>query len=67
LVLKPKITPAEWTLTTLVATIREAVCALPNARKGGNNQRYTIGDAGLGVFSVFFMHPLCQASCRLHL
>lgn len=56
MILKPKCTPVNWTLTTLVATIREAVCALPDARKGGHNQRYTIGDAGLGAFSVFFMH-----------
>jgi hypothetical protein len=55
LVLKPKPAPAKWAMTPLVATIREVLCALPDARKGGNNQRYTMGDAGLGAFSVFFM------------
>ena len=55
MVLKPKSTPVKWTITTLVATIREVLCGLPDARKGGNNQRYTMGDAGLGAFSVFFM------------
>ena len=55
MVLKPKPAPAKWAMTSLVATIREVLCALPDARKGGNNQRYTMGDAGLGAFSVFFM------------
>jgi hypothetical protein len=32
------------------ATFRD----LPDARKGGNNQRYTMEDAALGAFSVFF-------------
>jgi hypothetical protein len=55
LVLKPESTSVQWTMTTLVATLRHALCALPDARKGGNNQRYTMGDAALGAFSVFFM------------
>ena len=45
MVLKPKSTPAKWTMTALVATIRKVLCALPDARKGGNNQRYTILDS----------------------
>lgn len=55
MVLKPESTSVQWTMTTLVATLRHALCALPDARKGGNNQRYTMGDAALGAFSVFFM------------
>jgi hypothetical protein len=55
LVLKPKSTPVKWTVKTLVARVREALCALPDTRKGGNNQRYTMGDAGMSAFSVFFM------------
>jgi hypothetical protein len=43
LVLKPESTSVQWTMTTLVATLRHALCALPDARKGGNNQRYTMG------------------------
>ena len=55
MVLKPESTPVKWTMTTLVATLRKTLCALPDARKGGNNQRYTMGDAALGAFSLFFM------------
>ncbi|MGB4333582.1 MAG: ISNCY family transposase [Chromatiaceae bacterium] len=44
-----------FTVPQAVALIREALCNLPDARKGGNNQRYTLGDAGLSAFSVFFM------------
>jgi ABC-type sugar transport system ATPase subunit len=55
LVLKPKPAPAKWAMKPLVAAICEALCALPDARKGGNNQRYTMGDAGVCAFSVFFM------------
>jgi|GEM_PF-6891940 hypothetical protein len=40
-----------WAMTPLVARIREALCALLDARKGGNNQRYTMGDAGVCAFS----------------
>lgn len=35
--------------------IREALCGPPDTRKGDNNQRYAIGDAGLSAFSVFFL------------
>jgi hypothetical protein len=35
-----------FTAATLVGLIREARCGLPDTRKGGNNQRYAIGDAG---------------------
>jgi hypothetical protein len=55
LVLKPKPAPAKWAMKPLVAAICEALCALLDARKGGNNQRYTMGDAGVCAFSVFFM------------
>jgi hypothetical protein len=39
----------------LVGRIREALFALPDYRKGGNNQTDVIGDAALSAFSVFFM------------
>jgi hypothetical protein len=55
LVLKPKSTPVKWTMTTRVATIREALCALTDARKGDHNRRCAMGDAALGAFSVFFL------------
>jgi len=42
-------------VATLVAYIRAALFALPDHRKGGNNQSYAIGDAGLSAFSVFFL------------
>jgi hypothetical protein len=50
----PTPTPPVFT-TELVASIREALFGLPDHRKGGNNQRYAIGDAALSAFSVFFM------------
>jgi hypothetical protein len=34
--------------------MRVAFAALPDERRGGNNQRYTMADAGLSAFSVFF-------------
>lgn len=50
-----KPTPERFGAATLVAAIRQALLDLPDARRGGNNQRYTMGDAGLSAFSVFFM------------
>jgi hypothetical protein len=38
-----------------VSSVRAALFGLPDHRKGGNNQRYAIGDAALSAFSVFFM------------
>ncbi len=55
MILKPDPAAGPFTVSTLVATIRAALCALPDGRKGGNHQRYAMGDAGLGAFSVFFM------------
>jgi hypothetical protein len=57
MVLKPPLAPVRPTFTaaTLVGMIREALWSLPDRRKGGNNQRYVIGDAGLSAFSVFFL------------
>ncbi len=58
MVLKP-VTPAPppsaFSVTTVVARIREALWGLPDRRKGGNNQRYVIGDASLSAFSMLFM------------
>ena len=53
--LKPKSPRASWSLTSVVAAIRAALCALPDGRKRRNDQRYTMGDGALGAFSVFFM------------
>ncbi|MGV0952493.1 MAG: ISNCY family transposase, partial [Azonexus sp.] len=58
MVLKP-VTPAPppsaFSVTTVVARIREALWGLPDRRKGGNNQVYVIGDASLSAFSMLFM------------
>ena len=53
-----KFTPAPtfpFFVTSLVSRIRDALFGLPEHRKGGNNQRYFIGDAAMSAFSVFFM------------
>ena len=42
------------TVDALVEAVRDTFCGLPDARKGGNNQRYTMEDAALAAFSVFF-------------
>ena len=57
MVLKPPPAPVRPTFTaaTLVGLIRAALCGLPDRHKGGNNQRYAMGDAGLSAFSVFFL------------
>jgi hypothetical protein len=59
MVLKPAIsaTPVihEFSVSDVVTRIREALCSLPDPRRGGNHQRYVMGDAALSAFSVFFM------------
>jgi hypothetical protein len=58
MVLKPTVaSPAVPSLSVaaLVRDIRTALFALPDHRKGGNNQTYAICDAGLSAFSVFFL------------
>lgn len=57
MVLKPAPATAGPSVTaaTVVGMIREALWNLPDQRKGGNNQRYVIGDAALSAFSVFFL------------
>ena len=47
--------PSVFTVSGVVTRIREALWGLPDHRKGGNNQHYVMGDAGLSAFSVFFM------------
>jgi hypothetical protein len=42
------------TAATLIEQIRETFRGLPDVRKGGNNQRYTLEDAALSAFAVFF-------------
>jgi hypothetical protein len=42
------------TVDALVKAVRETFRNLPDARKGGNNQRYTMEDAALGALAVFF-------------
>ena len=51
---EPKPTAQRFTAATVVTRIRRALDELPDARKGGNNQRYAMGGAGLSAFSVFF-------------
>ncbi|WP_295401505.1 hypothetical protein [uncultured Thiocystis sp.] len=48
-------TPSLFSVTGLVAGLREALFDLPDHRKGGNHQRYAIGDAAPSAFSAFFM------------
>lgn len=48
----PKEKPME--IEVLIGQVREALGALPDARKGGNNQRYSMEDAALSAFGVFF-------------
>ncbi|MBK1630535.1 hypothetical protein CKO31_07205 [Thiohalocapsa halophila] len=52
---EPELTAQRFTAATVVTRIRRALDEPPDARKGGNNQRYAMGDAGLSAFSVFFM------------
>ena len=42
------------TATVLFERIRATFCRLTDVRKGGNNQRYTLKDAALSAFAVFF-------------
>jgi hypothetical protein len=42
------------TAATLVQQIRDTFRCFPDVRKGGNNQRYTLEDAALSAFAVFF-------------
>ena len=59
MVLKPAISATsdtpEFSVSDVVTRIREALFSLPDTRRGGNHQRYVMGDAGLSAFSVFFM------------
>ena len=38
----------------IISQIRNAFEELPDFRKRGNNQKYTLEDAALSAFSVFF-------------
>jgi hypothetical protein len=42
------------TVGVLIGRVRECFGRLPDVRKGGNNQRYTLEDAALSAFAVFF-------------
>ena len=44
----------QFTTSLLVEQVRQTFRRLPDGRKGGNNQRYTLEDAALSAFSVFF-------------
>ncbi len=48
----PKLPP--FTAATLIDRIRTTFRAFPDERRGGNHQRYTLEDAALSAFSVFF-------------
>ena len=54
-------------MTTVVDTIRDVLCALPDARKGGNNQHQTMGDGALGAFSVFFLQSPSFLDFQVHM
>jgi hypothetical protein len=51
----PGLAPPPLSVAGLLAHIRAALFGLPDHRKGGNNQTYAIGDAGLSASSVFFL------------
>lgn len=42
------------TANVLIEQVRRTFEQLPDARKGGNHQRYTLQDAALSAFAVFF-------------
>jgi hypothetical protein len=42
------------TAGVLVGAIRDVFSHLPDVRKGGNNQSYTLEDVALSAFAVFF-------------
>ena len=46
---------APLTFAGIVEQLRDTFRAFPDCRKPGNNTRYTLEDAGLSAFSVFFM------------
>ena len=43
-----------FTAGVMIERICNTFRHLPDTRKGGNNQRYTMEDAALGAFAVFF-------------
>ena len=46
--------PSPMTANVLIEQVRSTFGQLPDARRGGNNQRYTLQDAALSAFAVFF-------------
>jgi hypothetical protein len=46
--------PAPFTAAGLMERIRTTFQGLPDARRGGNHQRYVMEDAALSAFAVFF-------------
>lgn len=44
-----------FNLPTMIAHLRERWAMLPDHRKPNNNTRYSLGDAALSAFAVFFM------------
>ncbi len=44
-----------FNLPTMIAHLRERWAMLPDHRKPNNNTRYTLGDAVLSAFVLFFM------------
>lgn len=46
--------PRPFTATNLIERIRMTFRGFPDGRRGGNPQRYTLEDAALSAFSVFF-------------
>ena len=45
---------APLSVSTVIERVRTTFRAFPDERRGGNNQQYSIVDAGLSAFSVFF-------------
>lgn len=46
--------PDSFSVRSLISSIAEVFKRLPDTRRGGNNQSYTIADAAMSAFSAFF-------------
>ena len=59
--------PCPFTATNLIERIRTTFRAFPDGRRGGNHQRYTMEDAALSAFAVFFTQSpsFLDYQCRM--
>jgi hypothetical protein len=59
--------PRPFTATNLIERIRTTFREFPDGRRGGNYQRYTMEEAALSAFSVFFTQSpsFLDYQCRM--